>query len=120
MSQQLRNTSKLHIPTAVLHQMQQPRGEDFGLGYELLKFVDKSLKHWDGDDHLNTLLADHIKVFDERGGMIEKQNCGADGGGSALISIGAAILLAAIAGPTVYCVPLSSSTRRAGTDLGGP
>ena len=23
-------------------------------------------------------------------------------------------------GPTVYCVPLSSSTRRAGTDLGGP
>ena len=24
----------------------------------------------------------------------------------------------AIAGPTVYCVPLSSSTRRAGTDLG--
>ena len=35
-------------------------------------------------------------------------------------TIGAAIVLAAIAGPTVYCVPLSSSTRRAGTDLGGP
>ena len=28
--------------------------------------------------------------------------------------------VAAIVGPTVYCVPLSSSTRRAGTDLGGP
>ena len=31
-------------------------------------------------------------------------------------TIGAAILLAAIAGPTVYCVPLSSSTRRAETN----
>ena len=37
-----------------------------------------------------------------------------------ICTIGAAILLAAIAGPTVYCVPLSSSTRRAGTALGGP
>lgn len=71
MSQQLRNSNKMHIPSAVLFQMQQPRGEDFGLGYELLKFVERSLKLWDGEDHLNTTLATHIKVFDEKGGMIE-------------------------------------------------
>ena len=39
MSQQLRNSNKMNIPSAVLFQMQQTRGEDFGLGYDLLKFV---------------------------------------------------------------------------------